>query len=85
MSNSSIPSKLSRRAGIARVARVARLPRITLETEQPEQPEHPSTRARAAHGGGLWFGARIARNAHELTRAQNGFLMQWSGFPCFVF
>jgi len=75
MSNPSIPSKLSCRAGVARDAQIARdaqLPRITPETEQPE---HTSTRARAAHGGGRWFGARIARSTHELTRAQNGFLM----------
>ena len=43
-------------------------PRNSLETEQPE---HPSTRARAALGGGLWFGAQVAQGAHELTGAQN--------------
>jgi len=45
-------------------------PRNSLETEQPE---HPSTRARVALG--LRFGAQVALGAHELTRAQNGFLM----------
>ena len=49
--------------------------RITLETEQPEQPEHLSIRAQAALRGGLRFGARVAQNAHELTGAQNSFLM----------
>ena len=50
----------------AQIVLVARLPRITPETEQPE---HPNTRSRVAHGGGggFWFGARVARSAHEAT------------------
>jgi len=45
MSNPSIPSKLSCRAGVAQdaqIALVAQLRRITLEGEQQEQQEHPS-------------------------------------------